>query len=142
MRQRGRKSLATLAAPVGVVTIDRPSAPLDLTPEEAIEWEGIVAAMPADWFSRENWPLLTQYCRHTVSARRIAQLIDAETARQKVDVETMRELLALQARESSILRQLAASMRLAQQARYSAQGAAGASERRTISRPWEAIDAE
>jgi hypothetical protein len=138
MRQHGRKSLAALAAPSGVTLLERPVAPLDLTPEESTEWEAIASAMPADWFQRENWGLLAQYCRHIVAARRVAQLIDAEMARKQVDLASLDKLLTMQSRETTALKAMAASMRLSQQAKYSARGASGASERRTISRPWEA----
>ena len=134
--------MAVLASPVGVTAIARPAAPLDLTPEESIEWEAIVGAMPAEWFPRETWPLLTQYCRHTVTARRVAQLIDAEVARPQVDVEAMRDLLAMQRQETAALKAMAAAMRLAQQSKISAMGAAGASDRRTVNRPWEAVEAD
>jgi hypothetical protein len=30
----------------------------------------------AYWFGRETWPLLSQFCRHVVIARRVAKLID------------------------------------------------------------------
>lgn len=140
MRQNGRKSLASLAvAPVGVTTLERPSAPLDLTPEESDEWVAIVGAMPAEWFPRETHPLLRQYVRHTISARRVAQMIDAAMANPELDMKALEGLLAMQARETSALKAMAASMRLSQQASYSARGAGGEKSRRpTMARPWEA----
>lgn len=142
MRQRGRQSLAALTAPAasqGAVTLlQRPEPPLDLTPEETDEWASVVDALPADWFPRETHPLLKQFVRHTVSARRVAQMIDAEMARNPLDVPTLDKMLAMQARETAALKALAAAMRLAQQSART-DGAAGTAKRggRTVARPWE-----
>lgn len=141
MIQRGRKGLAALMAPgAGGVTalVGRPDAPLDLTPEQSDEWRQIVDGLPADWFPRETWPLLAQFCRHTVTARRVAQLIDAETARPEVDVASIDKLMAMQARETASLKTLASAMRLSQQAART-DGAAATAKRggRTVKRPWE-----
>lgn len=139
MRQRGRQSLAALAAPTsGVVTlVERPAAPLDLTPEETDEWVAVVDAMPADWFPRETHALLKQYVRHTVSARRIAQMLDAEMSRDPLDVGALEKMLTMQARETAGLKAMAASMRLAQQSTRT-DGSAGTAKRgRAVARPWE-----
>jgi len=143
MGQRGKTSSAALeVAGVGVQAVQvirRPDAPLDLTPEEADVWVETVDAMPADWFQRETWPLLRQWCRHTVTARRVAQMIDTASAREEINVAEMKDLLGMQAKESSALKALAASMRISQQASYSARGAGGEKSRRSpMKRPWEA----
>lgn len=136
MGTRGRKSSTELTTPGAVTLIERPAAPLDLTPEQAEEWQAIVDALPADWFQRENYPLLAQYVRHVIDARRIAQLIDQECARADMDVAAYTELLKAQRQETAALKTLAASMRMAQQAKYNAQSAA-TKRGRTVSRPWE-----
>lgn len=111
---------------------------MDLTPEQAEEWAAIVDSLPADWFSRENFVLLAQYCRHAIDARRLAQLIDQECSRKELDVAAYSELLKAQRQETAALKTLAASMRLSQQAKYNAQSAATAKRRGgTVSRPWE-----
>lgn len=138
MGARGRKSGTELAtvAPVGVV--HRPEPPLELTPEQSDAWCRIVDAMPADWFSAENHPLLKQYVRAEVEARRISQLIDQECARDDLDVSAYIELLKAQNQQSTVLKTLAASMRLAQQARYGARSSDTARGKgRTVRRPWE-----
>ena len=138
MKQRGKKSAEAVAVQGAVAVMSRPDAPLDLSPEESDVWCEVVDAMPADWFPRETWPLLKQYCRHTVTARRVAQLIDQASAREDLDIAEMKELLAMQAKETSSLKAMAASMRLSQQASYSARGAGGEKSRRsTVKRPWE-----
>jgi hypothetical protein len=77
MRQRGRKSAASLTVigSSGIETVQRPEPPAELSEEQAAEWQAMVNRLSADWFPRETWPLLVQYCRHVVSARRVAQLI-------------------------------------------------------------------
>jgi hypothetical protein len=71
MAQRGGKSAASLS--VGrVLGNERPAPPDELTEEEAEEWRAIASRMPHDWFTRENHPLLAEYCRHIVRARDLA----------------------------------------------------------------------
>lgn len=140
MIQRGRKSLKALAAPAAGATtlLERPEAPLDLTPEQSDVWRATVDALPADWFPRETWPLLSQYCRHTIDARRIAQLIDQECAKPDMDVKAFGDLLTMQARETAALKAMAASMRLSQQSSRNDGTAQTAKKGRTVKRPWEA----
>lgn len=143
MIQSGRRGVAALTAPVsaGVTElIRRPEPPLDLTPEQSDVWRAIVDAMPADWFPRETWPLLSQYCRHTIEARRLGQLIDQTCALPDLDVAAYGELLKLQRQETGALKVLAASMRLAQQSSRT-DGSAATAKRggaRTVKRPWDA----
>lgn len=138
MKQRGRRSATDLATQGAVTIVARPDVPLDLTPEEGDVWQAIVDAMPADWFAAETWPLLRQYCRHTVAARRVAQLIDQAASRKEVDVSEMKDLLSMQKQESAALKALAASMRLSQQASYHHEKAGVAKKSRTtVKRPWE-----
>jgi hypothetical protein len=127
-----------LAVAAPTQTVRRPAAPLDLTPEESDVWTQTVEAMPADWFPAETWPLLTQWCRHVVQARRVSQLHDAECARDEVDIAALDKLQQMQARQTASLKAMAAAMRLSQQASYSARGAGGEKSRRqTAKRPWE-----
>jgi hypothetical protein len=77
MRGRGgRRSAASLSI-VSVLGNERPAPPDELTEEEAEEWRAIASRMPADWFTRENHPLLAEYCRHIVRARDLAADIAA-----------------------------------------------------------------
>jgi hypothetical protein len=139
MGTRGRKSANELLTQSPVMAVmRRPEAPLDLTPEEADVWNRTTDAMPADWFMAESHPLLVQFCRHTVTARRVAQLIDAEMSRPDVKIGTLKDLLSMQQKETASLKAMAASLRLSQQASYSARGAGGEKDRRTtVARPWE-----
>lgn len=139
MKQRGRRSAASQEVAVATFETGRlPEPPLDLSPAEETVWRDMVAAMPGDWFPAETHGLLRQYCRHVVTARRVAMLIDEASSREQVDVGELDKLLQMQARETAALKAMAAAMRISQQASYSARGAAGAKGRRvTVSRPWE-----
>lgn len=139
MRQRGRKGAGALTVASGAVAlVNRPEPPLDLTPEESDVWVATVEALPADWFPSETWPLLRQWCRHTVTARRVSQMIDAASSRDELDVAELKDLLAMQAKETAALKAMAAAMRLSQQASYHAEKAGTAkASRSTVKRPWE-----
>jgi hypothetical protein len=112
---RGRVSSAALeiapVTPLGAVARQKP--PADLTDEEVEVWAAVVAAEPADWFSPSTVPLLAQYCRHVISAKRVAELIERTT--QEMDLAMYDKLLAMQARESGVISTLATKMRIAQQ---------------------------
>jgi hypothetical protein len=101
VRQRGRKSAAalTVISSSGVETVRRPEPPTELTDEQADEWRAVVMRLPADWFPRETHALLTQYCRHVVAARRVAQLIEGAEGAAEFDVETYERLLRMQEKE-------------------------------------------
>jgi hypothetical protein len=119
MTQRGRKSAASLAVAVSPLeTVSRPDAPYDLTDEQTQEWWAVVNRMPADWFPRETHGMLAQYCRHVVSARRVAQLITAAEAAEEFNVGEYDQLLKMQEREGRALSSLATRMRLSQQTTY------------------------
>ncbi len=112
-----------IAAVGKLETVVRPDAPYDLTDEQVDEWRAIVARMPADWFPRETHGMLSQYCRHVVAARRVAQLINQLEKAEippggAFDVETYNQLLIMQEREGRALSSLATRMRLSQQTTY------------------------
>jgi hypothetical protein len=127
MTQRGRKSAAalTLSTITGPLeTIPRPDAPYDLSDEEVEEWRAVTERLPATWFPRETHGLLTQYCRHIVRARRIAQIIRTMEnppkpkkgeEKAEFDIDAYNKLLIMQERESRSISHLAVKMRIAQQ---------------------------
>ena len=135
MGARGRKSAASgeLVAVSAVQVMARPDAPYDLTDEQADEWRSVVDRLPADWVPRETWPILTQYCRHVVTARRVAQLIDAEMKSPEFDVGRYSDLLKMAQRESQVIASLATKMRLSQQATYDK----SKKKPTAAKRPWE-----
>jgi hypothetical protein len=95
--------------------IQRPDAPYELTDEEADEWRAVVNTMPAGHFMRGNYALLSQYCRHVIAARRVAQLIGQVLKQAEFDRKEFGALLQLQATESAAITRLLRSMRLTQQ---------------------------
>lgn len=136
MGTRGRKSSAALAVsnPDVIEAVQRPDAPYDLTDEQSEEWWAVVNRMPADWFPRETHGMLSQYCRHVVAARRVAQLVSSEESKAEIDVDVYDRLLKMQEREGRAISSLATRMRISQQATVRAEGAKKPKE---IERPWQ-----
>jgi hypothetical protein len=97
----------------GVIAVPRAEAPCELTGEQADEWRAIVNTMPAEHFMRGNFPLLAQLCRHVVTARRIAQLLELEAERSRAS-ELFFNLMRIQQAESKTINVLSRSMRLTQ----------------------------
>jgi hypothetical protein len=144
MRGRGgRKSAASLSI-VSVLGNERPAPPDELTEAEAEEWRAIAGRMPPDWFTRENHPLLAEYCRHIVRAGDLAKDITAfkrfppEVRLTTDGIQRYDMLLRMADRERAAMVNLATKMRLTQQSRYRADKAAPAAERgKTVSKPWQ-----
>lgn len=139
--KRGRKSAGDLVAAqtiAGAVSrLERPAPPSELTDEQATEWWAVVNRMPATYFPRETHAMLVQYCRHVVTARRVAQLIAATEMQSPINVDVYKDLLKMQEAEGRAISSLATRMRLTQQATVNAKtqkpldlGAA--------KKPWEA----
>lgn len=115
MKQQGRKSKAAAAIIPFPVSGGLPP-PRDLTKDEAAIWMDITAKMPRDWFAVQNLPLLTQYCRHTVRATKIAKAIEQYEKNPDASSHGLDTLLKMQGRETANLCTLATKMRLAQSA--------------------------
>lgn len=137
MGARGRKSSAELSVigPGGVETVRRPEPPADLSDEQADEWREVVNRLPADWFPRETWAILAQYCRHVTRARRLAQLIERAEQAEEVDIKEYRDLLRSEEEQSRAIASLATKMRISQQATYDKSKTKG---KATTKRPWDA----
>lgn len=134
-QKRGRKSADALAvAPAPIEIVPRLPPPHDLTDEECEIWSAIVADLPADWFSPATVPLLAQYCRHVIHARRIAELIERAMGGPTVIVGEYDALLNMQVRESRAIATLATKMRIAQQSTTNWRGNKQATSAR---KPWQ-----
>jgi hypothetical protein len=148
MRQRGRKSSASLAVlplPPG----KRQPPPASLSKEEAAEWVAIVNRMPGGWFGRETHALLTAFCRHTVEADRLSGMLAvlddtlaeaAHQGRHEFDLiceslGTREQLLRLRNAETRSLNAVARAMRLTQQSAFGNRAAATA-QRHEGPSPW------
>src|SRR5512139_3057838 len=138
MGVRGRKSagdLMMMGSPVDIV--ERQKAPHDLTDEETEVWAAIVAAEPADWFTISTRPILGQYCRHVVAARRVAELIERAGSDKNTSVADYDRLLGMQERESRTLTILATKMRLTQQSITNHRGSRKMGTGTLAKKPWE-----
>lgn len=124
-----------------MVVVERQRPPHDLTDEETEIWAAIVDCEPADKFSPATAPLLAQYCRHVIQARRIGEMIEQATGdlhpvtkEPTLTVSDYDRLLRMQDRESRAISSLATKMRLSQQATTNHRG----NKKPTASRkPWE-----
>lgn len=143
MGSRGKKSFAELSVvreSDGVKTVedisflDLPAPPPELTADQAEEWESIVDRLPIDWFPRETWGMLSQYCRHVVAAKRVAQLIEAAEKADEIDIEQYDRLLKMQEREGRAISSLATRMRITQQSTYHPETKKGTKGK--AKRPW------
>ena len=129
MGDRGRKPASELSIADNVIQFTpRPKAPEELTPDQAIEWDAVVNRLPADWFPRETHAVLVQYCRHTIAARVVANLVkrmdalplkeDGIEADEYFAVDLYDHLLKMQDREGRALSSLATRLRITQQTTY------------------------
>jgi hypothetical protein len=136
MGERGRPSAASLAVVRAgpVETVERLRPPHDLLDEEVEIWAAVVAQEAADRFSPSTGPLLAQYCRHVVGARRVAELLERATADPNLSIEDYDKLLRMQARESQAIATLATKMCIAQRATVNWRG-----NKKPIAggKPWE-----
>lgn len=136
MNKRGRKSAASIEMPTisALTLVERAKCPHDLTDEESEVWFSVVNRLPADWFPAETHPLLTQYCRSVIQARRVAELIERATADPELSVSAYDRLLKMQARCSASIAMLATKMRISQQATTNHRG-----NKKQVSpkKPWE-----
>ena len=134
MKKRGRASAESLmVTPQAVEIVERIKPPHDLSDEEVGVWAATVSAHPADWFTPANAPLLTQLCRHTIHARRIAELIERTIAGAEIDVGDYGRLLKMQRAESREISSLQTKLRLTPQATTNHRG-----NKQTVSlKPWE-----
>jgi hypothetical protein len=117
---RGKKSFTELGTmKTGITAIERPEPPDHLTDDQAAEWRAVVNRMPAEWFPPEIHPLLAQYCRHVISARHIAGLIEELVQSDEFSLNRFDQLLRMQEREGRAISSLATRMRMTNQARFS-----------------------
>ena len=134
MGARGRTSTAELAVVHSdVVAIERALPPDELNDEHKAEWLAVVNRLPADWFPRETHSMLAQYCRHVVSARRVANLIANLEASDDFDLDQYDKLLKMQEREGRAMSSLATRMRITQQATVNPKKTKGTQ----VKKPWQ-----
>lgn len=125
MGSRGRTSTAALSviSSQGIETVRRPDPPDELTDEQSDEWRAVVSRMPADWFPRETHGMLAAYCRHVVTARKVAQIVASIEKSEKFDIDAYDQALKMQEREGRAISSLATRMRISQQSTVRAEKA-------------------
>ena len=132
MRQRGRKSSASLSV-VPVSTKDRRSPPpAHLNAAEKKLWRDIVASCPSGWFNVAQEALLAGFCCHASAADFISKLIEKDRPIDVTDRGKFRryaKLLTMRSRETAAMSALATRMRLTQQSQI---------QPRTAGRAWDA----
>lgn len=118
MGNRGRHSAAELAIvkPGALESLARPKPPDELTTDEADEWRKIVNVMPADECTQDCFPAIIQLCRHTVNARRLADL--KERCQESNDVAHALEIMRQETEQTRIILSLMTKLRLSPQSRY------------------------
>ncbi len=79
--------------------------------------------------------MLAQYCRHVVSARRVAKLIEDAEGQTTIDVDMLDKLYKMQEREGRAISSLATRMRITQQATSTHRANKG---NKGVRKPWEA----
>lgn len=129
-----RKSATDLATPRPLVQREeRADAPYTLTDRQAEVWHRVTGRLPADWFQAEHWDMLVAYCRHSVAADNVAQLISQHEGGDSLDVDEYDKLLKMQERESRALSSLATRMRITQQALKDPR----TKPHKSVKKPWE-----
>lgn len=140
-KQPGRRSIANITTLRPVITAPRMQKPPELQNEEAEIFLQIVNSEEAAWFSPSSTPLLVQYCRHVVQARRIAELLEKHFGHSEPGWNLYADLLKQQRAESAALAQLATKLRISPQALRNDRGhlhSPAASESRPV--PWQETD--
>lgn len=124
MGKRGRTSETEIAtrAQAPVSREQRPSPPIELTSEQSEVWWAIMDGYPASRFEAGLLPVLADYCKHTVSQRRVGQLIELADAADEFDFKEYRELLKQQREESKTKATLARALGIAEKSVYKPKG--------------------
>ena len=119
MRQRIRKSSASLSVVALSTEGRRPSPPAYLDASAPKLWKAIVTDSPSGWFTVAQEPLLAGFCSHASTAEFFSMLIENERPADCSAIATScaatTRLLGMRARETAALSALATKMRLTQQ---------------------------
>jgi len=119
MKQRGRKSAESMAAPKPTdISSKRPPPLASLTAEQAEVWQKVTSCYPPDYFRPSERDLLAMYCRHVVESGRLSRLVESVTDEGvKADLDGYAKLLQARDRETRAATALARSMRITHQSR-------------------------
>lgn len=141
MRQRGRKSVASLAVAQTAIGVERLPAPVHLSDAERVVWADTVNDQPAEAFTPVYAPMLELYCRHVVRSRILADEIDNFDRSWLADEDGLKRydrLLGMAEREARAANALARSLRITRQSVVHPGVAGTAHAKHARSRkPWE-----
>ena len=141
MRQRGRKSAASLGVAVTVTGRERLAAPVHLSDAEQAVWTEMVNDQPAEAFGPTHIPLMEAYCRHVVRGRILADEIEAFDRAWLADDDGLKRydrLLGMAEREGRAASSLATRLRITRQAVLDPRTVAVANNRMSkAQKPWE-----
>lgn len=133
-----RKSKNELASgTVRPIEVQRAKPPTHLSVEAAQVWQDVIDTKPADWFRKDTFPILEEYCESVVMVRRLNQKV-GEVLSGVVLLE-LDLLLKIKDREGRRMLALARSLRLTQQAQLKAETAASKAskvESKGLPEPW------
>jgi hypothetical protein len=139
MDQRGRKSVSSMSIASPVQEIRRHAPPEGLSDLETEIWVMVVDALPADWFGRDQLPLLLAYCKHAARAQLLDQEIDEFDPKWLKDDDGLKrydKLLGMRERETRQITTLARSMRITQQSRTHKDKAGSMARKGGGGKPW------
>jgi hypothetical protein len=128
-----KKSLLSLEiAPIPAMDARLPP-PDTLNARQTELWLSIVAAMPANWFTAADQPLLVGYVETTSFQEKISEQIKAGGT----SIQEMKSLNDIYCKQAGVIASLGTKMRLTQQSRYTEKTAATATARAGGKRPWD-----
>jgi hypothetical protein len=134
-----RQSTASLAVvPIKPAASTRLAPPANLTADQKDLWRATVAALPADFFGKEQTPMLTSYVRH------LARANDLERALQTLDplAPDYLRLSSASVQQTKAALAFARALRLTNQARVekatAGRAVAAHKAKAAARRPWEA----
>lgn len=113
MRQRGRVSAVALSVVAGE-TEEGPEPLEHLPPAAKKVWRDTVDSLPPDWFNKDTYPLLEQYCVTVVRLRGVNEKLATMTT----GTEPYFRLVYLENKLQQLICVLATKMRIAQQSTY------------------------
>lgn len=113
----------------------RPDPPEDLPAYSRQIWADVVKTKPPEWFESDSFPILRGYCLAAYEAKKLSDEIQTlDTTR----CQEYRELHKSWVASEKLVKELAVTMRLTQQSRYTPKAAATANKKaRGGAKPWE-----
>lgn len=138
MIQRGRKSVSALAVVKDADLAQLPPPPARMSDEQGLIWRTVMASPIAQLIRPEAWPILEEYCRAVVNARRIGALIDSLDPETST-IDEWDKLLNMQARTQRAMQSLAEKLRIPPSTVHNGEKTAAKliSHAKSTERPWE-----